>query len=93
MATGAEIFTSGRFTRTNPIGNIAATGSWILGIGSWNLEVGSCGEAALGVGTWKLGVAAKAAMSSRQTAWTPPSMDRSTLYVRDRKHVAAFDLQ
>ena len=28
-----------------------------------------------------------------KTAWTPPSMDRSTLYVRDRKHVAAFDLQ
>ena len=28
-----------------------------------------------------------------KTAWTPPSMDRSILYVRDRKHVAAFDLQ
>ena len=27
-----------------------------------------------------------------KTAWTPPSMDRSILYVRDRKHVAAFDL-
>ena len=28
-----------------------------------------------------------------KTAWTPPSMDRSILYVRDRTHVAAFDLQ
>jgi hypothetical protein len=28
-----------------------------------------------------------------KTAWTPPSMDRSIVYVRDRKHVAAFDLQ
>ena len=28
-----------------------------------------------------------------KTAWTPPSMDRSILYARDRKHVIALDLQ